>query len=104
MDPSGAVTPEAIALNSERTTYEGGARLAQAHEERRMLILSTPADKFLDDEHLNDCINEVATWAPDVLRQKMLRKMAHDLARGHLLRPDEVAALRAGWRKSSGQP
>ena len=104
MDPSGAIHPDAIRLNAERTTYEGGARLADAHEARRMMILALPADKFLDREHLNDCINEVATWAPDVLRQAMLRKMGGDLAGGHLLRPDELEALRARWHTASGRP
>ncbi len=99
MDQSGAVTEQAKALNSERVTYAGGAVLADAHEERRALIYATPPGKFLDEEHLNDCVTETATWQPDIMRQKMLLKLAGGLARSYILQPHEKAAIVAHWRE-----
>lgn len=98
MDKSGAVTAEAIALNAGRATYEGGAAAKASEDERRRMILRCPPEKFLDAEHLRDCVEDVATWAPDTMRQKMLRKLGGGLAGGHVLRSDEVDELRAWVR------
>ncbi len=100
---AGAITPAARALNEGRTTYEGGAVLADAHEARRMLILGLDAERFLDEEHLADLVEDVATWAPDVMRQKMLRKAGAGQLRGKVLSPYEYEAYLAQWRASNAK-
>lgn len=95
MKRTDAVSEAAKDLNDRRVTYEGGAARAEAQDVRREMMLLVPADKFLDEEHFLDCIEEVKTWAPDAMRQKMLRKLGGGQARGHVLRQDEFDAIAA---------
>jgi hypothetical protein len=94
-NPSGAVTPEAQALNEGRVTYDGGAARAREQDIRRLMMEGLPADRILDAEHMEDLIEHVATWAPDAVRQKMLRKAGSGQLWGRVLHQSEWDELQA---------
>jgi len=98
MDQSGAVTDKAKELNAPPNAWASSAERAARQDERRMLMGYLPSERILDDEHMADLVEHVASWAPDIVRQAALRKAGSGQLRGRILRPDEYDALLAQVR------
>lgn len=103
MDQSGAITEQAKDLNDRRVTYDGGAARARAQDLRRVMLAGLPSERILDKEHMVDLVEDVATWAPDAVRQKALRKAGASQLWGRVLTPQEYADLEASAREYMGK-
>jgi hypothetical protein len=89
MNQSGAITDKAKELNTPPNAWPSARELADRQDERRLMLQFLPADRFLDQEHLNACAAGDHGGPNDPYRQMILRKAGAAVSGQLMLRPHE---------------